>query len=791
MHPRAAVAIHSSSNPNFPAVALRVAFDWQRAGQSWPASKACSFATLLAASVDSICDAAEGSPHFLEATACEFVQDAHLLIGGRKWHTDAILKVAIPLSVKLLEKSCAAICDAFNADTTPSAVYSGAATECISSIFLIARNVPQAAISWPLVSSCVISWCAALLSTCQKDAATQGTADACSRVLSLIAAAARAQSCLDFLTNPTCVQLVCVCCEFQRDNDRLLHLAIELLDHILSFSTPSEASLHGCAVPVTGCGSNCSLVWQSSSPFGLSSVQPYSRMLVTFFISKLLPQAADSNASKLSIPQAIALNCLRCLNTLLWHDETARHTALSSTDSLALALDTCADCPQTTVRHAASFVRCTVLLRCCSVDFIDHDGLSSAVSQRHLLHLFPELLRLRSSSRPQSSSRLRPLSASTPLVVAQADMIVFSASENEERDAVHMCGMLHHALSAVLQLPVLMSQSSELACAVLDTASVLCLSSDAARMKLTQSGASSECSVWTVLQQAMECSVPYIRVSAMQLAATLRHNSACLAVMSCSSSFISALRRCIQRLSSEGCSNWDSKAAACACSLLQSIVASAPLVAGSLLYGRRFGRAAVPYESVDFTAACLQRVHREEDEASDNDEHDAVSLGLSTQIFDVENEPSDTKALNGERSSPRQSSPQLPYETTRASLLTSSIGRALSPEQHSKTLCVGTNGLGRQQRLMAGLEQGILSSNLSCRSSAIMLAAELAAAFVTDGLPSLVATVPLAFSPHNSFSSFLSASEAPTNFTQKTFAMSAGQVLHSLVFVAKPNTPFF
>jgi hypothetical protein len=766
----AALAIHSSSNPNFPAVSLNVAIDWQRAGHSWPASKACSFATLLAASIDGICDAAEHHPNFLEAAACELVLDAHLLMGGRKWHTDAILKAAAPASVRRLESACAAICDAFNSDITPSAVSSSVAIECISSIFLIARNVPQADISWPSVSACVISWCSVLLSTCQNEAAPPGTADACSRVLSLIAAAARAHTCSDLLTNPTCVQLVCICCEFQRHNDRLLHLAIELLDRILSFSAPSEATLGGCAVPVTGFGSKCSLVWQSSSPFGLSSVQTYSGMLVSFFISKLQPHAADGSASQLQIPQTIALNCLRCLNTLLWHDDTARHTALSSIDSLALALDACATCPQTTVRHAAAFVRCTVLLRC-NVDFVDSDGLSSAVIHRHLLHVFPELLRIRSSSRPQSSSRSRPLSASTPPVVASADMIVFATLENNGHEAVHMHGLLHRSLSDVLQLPVLLSQSSELACAVLDTATVICLSSDCARIKL------SECNVWTVLLQAIECRVPHVRVSATQLAATLRHNSACLAFMSCSSSLISALRRSIQHLSNEGRSNWDTKAAACACSLLQSIVASAPAVAGSLLYGRRFGRAAVPYESVDFTAACLQRVHREEDEASDNDDdvHNDASLGMSAQIFNVENELSDTKTLkDDQRSSPRRSSPPLPNETKRAPLIADSAGRSFSPSQRRKTLCVGTNGIRRQQRLMTGLEQGILSTNLSCRCSAVMLAAELAAVFVSDGLPTLATAAPLSFSPDNSFASVLSVSDASINFEQKHFAISAG-----------------
>jgi hypothetical protein len=773
MNHQAAPPSPRSDDPNFPSAPLAIALDWQRAGKAWPASKACAFVVLLAAAVDGICDAAECDPHFSEAASCEFVQDAHVLIAGRRWHSDRILKAAVPASVNRLERSCTAICDACSSKSPSSAPPSSTTVECISSIFLISRNVPKADLSWRSISSCVLSWCAALLPPSQSETAPPGTVEACFRVLSLVACAVRAQLCLDFLTAPSCVQLVCVCCDLQGENHSLQLLCVELLDKILSFSAPSESSLNGCAVPVEGFGSKCSLVWQPLCPFGLSLVQPFSTMLVSLLVSLLLrlPSAGNDDAVKATIPQVAALNCLRCLNCLLWHDENACREILKSVESLALALAACSLSPQTTVQHAAAFVRCTLLLRCSDVDFTDNDGLSSAVGQRHLLHVFPELLRLRSSSRPQSSSRLRPFSATSPAVVAWAD-IVFSSDDNNEHKVIHMHGLMHAALTDVFHLPRLLSECFELGCALLDTATVICLSSDRSRSKLSEMGACSEISVLQVLQQAMQSSPPCVCVSALQLASALRHNSECLAIMSCSSSFISALRRSIQRLSHEDFSNWDIKAAACACSLLHSIVVSAPSVASSLLYGRRFGRADAPVESPHFAAACLQRVHREEDEASDDDGVDDAALTATAQIFDVEHDSSDAAFIVNESSRLLHSPPHspLPAQSRRVSLLALSSEHPASPSQFKKTLCVGAYGLKRQQRLMNGLEQCVLSDNLSCRCSAVTLAAELAAAFVSDGLPALAAANVPAFEPSNSYLSISSVSEsAPSS----TFSFSA------------------
>jgi hypothetical protein len=765
MHCQATSAIPRSDNPNFHSTSLKIALDWQRAGNRWPASKACSFATLLAATVDGICDAAECNPNFLEATACELVQDAHLLMGGRKWHMDRILKAAAHTSLHRLEKSCAAICDAFtSANKASPAAPDRTHIECVSSIFLTARSAPNADLSWRSVSSCIISWCSTLLLACHSDTVPKGTAESCFLVLSLIADAVRARLCLDFLSDLSCVQLACVCCEFQQEDSRLQHVSIELLDIILSFSAPSDALLGCCAVPVTGCGSKCSLVWQSLCPFSLSLVQPYSSMLVAFFISILQPQSVDGSAPRITIPQAIALNCLRCLNSLLWHDESARDAALSSTESLALALTACSASPQATVRHAAAFVRSTFLLRCSNVDFVDNDGIGSSVCQRHLLHLFPELVRLRSSSRPQSSSLRRPLSASSPSVVASADMIVFYSNELKQK-VVHMHGLLHAALSDIFQLPPLMSECGEFVCAILDTATLLCISSDRNRAQLADFGARAECDLWKVLVQAMGSSFSCVRLSALQLAATLRHNSECLAVMGCNSSIISVLRRSVQRLSREEFSNWDTKAAACACSLLHSIVISSPAVASCLLYGRRFGRSQVPVESVDFDAACLQRVYREEDEASDDDALDAIALEAATQIFDVEKEQSDMKFMTIDGHS--LPSPTSSVQKGRQSLA-SSYERTASPSQRKKTLCLGINGMNRQLRFIAGLEQGILSDNFSCRCGSVMLAAELAAVFVSDGLPALAASSTVIFEPNESNVSESTVSQPSTNFTSSS-----------------------
>ena len=745
MPSQASAAIPRSDDANFHSASLTVAHEWQLAVNHWPASKAFSFSTLLAATVDGVCDAAERDPKFLEAAACEFVQDAHLLMGGRKWHTDQILKNAVPASVHRIEKSCAAMCDAFaltNNKNEPSpAAPSRVDVELMSSIFLTARSAPQADVSWPSVRSCICGWCSTLLCSYQTHSAPSDVSDSCFLVLSLIADSVRARLCLEFLTDPSCVQLVCVCCELQQEHTRLRHLSIELLDIILRFSSPSECALDCCAVPVIGCGTKCSLVWQPLCPFSLPLVQPHSSMLVTLLVSMLQPHPLDSAVPRISIPQVIVLNCLRCLNTLFWFDESARSTILSSMEPLSVALTACSTCPQASVRHAADFVRCTLLLRCSNVDFTDNDGLSSSIRQRHLLHLFPELVRLRSSSRPQSSSRLRPLSASPP-VVASADMIVFSVDENEQK-VVHMRGLLRAALDAVFQLPVCLSECGELSCALLDTATLICISSDSNRVKLAEVGACSECSLWQVLLRAIESPLPAVRVSALQLTASLRHNSECLGVMSASSGLISALRRSVQRLSHEGTNNWNTKAAACACSVLHSIVTSAPAVCSSLLYGRRHGRAHVPVESAHFDAACLQRVYWEEDEASDDDDAcDAANLGDASQIFDVENELSDVNfAPNAEHSMIRQASPPLNLHGRQLHLPTGSTQLTSSVSQpRRKTFCVGANGLKRQQRFIAGLQQAILSGNFSCRSGAVMLAAELAAVFVSDGLPALAAT---------------------------------------------------
>jgi hypothetical protein len=242
--------------------------------------------------------------------------------------------------------------------------------------------------------------------------------------------------------------------------------------------------------------------------------------------------------------------------------------------------------------------------------------------------------------------------------------------------------------------------------------------------------------------------------------------------MSSTSSFISVLRRSIQRLSLANCSSWDVKAAACACSLLHSIVVGAPAVSSSLLYGRRFGRAVAPVESLGLHAACLQRVHREEDEASDDDElddaGDAGDLASSLpQILNVENETSDFKvALNDEQFMSQRSASPLSPHSRHASALADSMTGSPSPSQRKKMLCVGTNGLKRQRRFVAGLEQSILSDNFSCRFSAVMLAAELAAVFVTDGLPVLGTSAAPNFAPNMSHLSMsaTSASEQLATF---------------------------
>jgi hypothetical protein len=422
----------------------------------------------------------------------------------------------------------------------------------------------------------------------------------------------------------------------------------------------------------------------------------------------------------------------------LWHDDSARLAVLERVESLALALASCSTSAQTSVRHAAAFVRCTALLRCDDVNFQDDDGLNSRVNQRHLTHVFPELLRLRSSSRPQSSSRLRPLSASSPAVVSSADMIVFSSVERE-RKVIYMRGLLHVALADVFNVPKAMLECSELACAVLDVATLLCVSSDRARAKLLELSAVCDSSLLQVLLHAIQSPSPCVSVAALQLAAALRHNSECLVAMSCSSTFVSALRRSIQRMSHSNPSDCSVKAAACACSLLHSIVASAPSVASCLLYGRRFGRSEVPVECAAFDAVCLQRVHREEDEASDDSDSDsdAAAASAPAQIFFVENELYDASNTTKESCSPLPS--PLSTQSKRATHLASSADPTGSPMQFKKTLCAGSNGLKRQQRLMAGLQQCILSDNLTCRCAAVMLAAELAEVFVNDGLPALSA----------------------------------------------------
>jgi hypothetical protein len=768
-------AIPKQADPNFPSTSLTTALDWQRSSNHWPASKACAFATLLAATVDGICDAAESDANFVEASACELVQDSHVMVCGRRWHVDRLLQSLPRCALIRMEKSCASICNAFTCSASSPAAPTIAAIECTSSMFLIARNAPNARMPWPSLASCVGSWCSALLAACLSDAAPRSTADDCLRVLSLIAGALRAKLCPDFLTDPSCVELVCVCCELQHDNDQLPHICIELLDIILSFSVPCEFACSDCAVPVVGCASKCALVWQSSRPFTLSIVQPYSAMLAGFLVSHLLPLSSYADSVKAAAPHVISLNCLRCLHALLWHDDSARQTLISSMESLALALSSCFTSPHVAVRHAAAFVRSTIIIRCCTVDFTDSDGVCSPVAHRHLLHLFPDLERVKSSSRPQSSSRLRPLSASSPPVVSSADMIVFSGGGETQRKIMHLHGLSHSALAAVFQLPALVAESSgELACAILDAATVMCLSCDRCRVTLAQSSACADSSLWRVLAQVIQSSLPSVRVSGLQLASSLRHNSECLAVMSSTSSFISVLRRSIQRLSLANCSGWDVKAAACACSLLHSIVVGAPAVSSSLLYGRRFGRAVVPVESLGLHAACLQRVHREEDEASDDDElDDAGVLASHAQILNVENETSDFKAaLNDEQlMSQPSASPLSPHSSRHGvSILADSTTGLSSPSQRKKMLCVGTNGLKRQRRFVAGLEQSILSDNFSCRFSAVMLAAELAAAFVTDGLPVLVASASLTFAPNMTD---LSMSATSTSEPLATFPSAA------------------
>ena len=156
MYSQATAAIPHSVNSNFHSASFALALTWQRERQHWPASKACSFATLLAATVDGLCDAAENNPKFLEATACEFIQDAHLLMGGRKWHLDGILKAAVPASLHRLEKSCSAICDTFTLTNKLSPAAPGHVwVQCVSSILLTARSAPQADISWRSVSACI------------------------------------------------------------------------------------------------------------------------------------------------------------------------------------------------------------------------------------------------------------------------------------------------------------------------------------------------------------------------------------------------------------------------------------------------------------------------------------------------------------------------------------------------------------------------------------------------------------------------------------------------------------
>ena len=310
-------AIPKTADPNFPSTSLAAALAWQRSSNHWPASKACAFATLLAATVDGICDAAESDTNFAEASACELVQDSHVMVCGRRWHVDRLLQSLPRCTLIRTEKSCASICNAFASSASSPAAPTNAAIECISSIFLISRNAPNAIMPWPSLASCTGSWCSALLAACLSDAAPRSTADDCLRVLSLIAGALRAKLCPDFVTDPSYVQLVCVCCELQHDNDRLHHICIELLDIILSFSVPCESTCSDCAVPVVGCGSKCALVWQSSRPFTLSMVQPYSAMLADFLVSHLLPPPSDTDSVKVAAPHVTSLNCLRCLGRSL------------------------------------------------------------------------------------------------------------------------------------------------------------------------------------------------------------------------------------------------------------------------------------------------------------------------------------------------------------------------------------------------------------------------------------------------------------------------------------------
>jgi hypothetical protein len=85
-----------------------------------------------------------------------------------------------------------------------------------------------------------------------------------------------------------------------------------------------------------------------------------------------------------------------------------------------------------------------------------------------------------------------------------------------------------------------------------------------------------------------------------------------------------------------------------------------------------------------------------------------------------------------------------------------------SSSQRQRALCVGRHGSKRQQRFMAGLEQGILSSSVTCRFGALQLAAELAAAFVSDGCPVLIIATAAAGDSCASVSSAVQPSAAVT-----------------------------
>jgi hypothetical protein len=217
---------------------------------------------------------------------------------------------------------------------------------------------------------------------------------------------------------------------------------------------------------------------------------------------------------------------------------------------------------------------------------------------------------------------------------------------------------------------------------------------------------------------------------------------------------------------------------------LHSVVMSTPAVASSLLHGRRFGRSHAPVESADFDAACLQRVYREEDEASDDDTLDEAAPGMASQIFDVENELSDARFMTiDHHSSQRQTSSPLSTQSRQTSRLAASPQLLDSPRQNKKTLCVGANGMKRQQRFVAGLEHGILSESFSCRSSAVMLAAELAAVFVLDGSPALAAAAAPFFEPNESnFSNF---SVSLVSQPSLIFSSSSRQALPTLLVAAR------